>query len=67
MPNQERPMVREPGTAGRIQSLDLLRGFALLGMLIVHFHMRSTDPGGIDEAIRTAANSPRLPDSRATP
>ena len=43
----------EPGTPGRIQSLDILRGGALLGMFIVHFHERSTEIGGIDDAIRT--------------
>ena len=39
--------------AERIQSLDILRGMALLGMFVVHFHDRSTDPGGIDELVRT--------------
>lgn len=42
----------QPGTADRILSLDILRGFALLGMILVHFHDKSTDPGGIDEAVR---------------
>jgi uncharacterized protein len=42
------------GTAERIQSLDILRGFALLGMLLVHFHDKSTELGGIDDVIRTA-------------
>ena len=42
----------QPGTADRIQSLDILRGFALLGMLLVHFHDKSTEPGGIDDAVR---------------
>lgn len=37
----------------RIPSLDILRGFALLGMFVVHFHMRSTEPGGIDDLVRT--------------
>ncbi|HET7218811.1 MAG TPA: DUF418 domain-containing protein [Vicinamibacterales bacterium] len=37
----------------RIHSLDILRGLALLGMFIVHFHMRSTEPGGIDDVVRT--------------
>ena len=39
--------------AERIRSLDILRGLALLGMLVVHFHDRSTDPGGVDEVVRT--------------
>jgi uncharacterized protein len=38
---------------GRIQSLDVLRGMALLGMFVVHFHQRSTEPGGIDDVVRT--------------
>jgi uncharacterized protein len=37
----------------RIQSLDILRGVALLGMFVVHFHMRSTEPGGLDDVVRT--------------
>lgn len=37
----------------RIQSLDILRGLALLGMFVVHFHMRSTEPGGVDDLVRT--------------
>lgn len=41
------------GPSERIRSLDLLRGFALLGMFIVHFHVRSTEPGGFDDLIRT--------------
>ena len=42
-----------PATSGeRIHSLDILRGFALLGMFIVHFHVRSTEPGGLDDAVR---------------
>jgi uncharacterized protein len=39
--------------ADRITSLDILRGFALLGMFVVHFHSRSTEPGGIDDLVRT--------------
>jgi uncharacterized protein len=38
---------------GRLQSLDILRGLALLGMFVVHFHVRSTEPGGLDDVIRT--------------
>jgi uncharacterized protein len=37
----------------RVHSLDILRGLALLGMFIVHFHVRSTEPGGIDDVVRT--------------
>ena len=37
----------------RIASLDVLRGVALLGMFIVHFHLRSSESGGFDDVIRT--------------
>jgi uncharacterized protein len=36
----------------RLHSLDILRGFALLGMFVVHFHQRSSEPGGIDDVVR---------------
>lgn len=39
--------------AERLASLDILRGLALLGMFVVHFHSRSTEPGGIDDLLRT--------------
>ena len=43
-----------PVDAGeRIQSLDILRGLALLGMFVVHFHVRATEPGGIAAVVRT--------------
>jgi uncharacterized protein len=41
------------GGTGRLLSLDILRGLALFGMLVVHFHAKSTEPGGIDDVIRT--------------
>ena len=41
------------GGSGRLLSLDILRGLALFGMLVVHFHVKSTEPGGIDDVIRT--------------
>jgi uncharacterized protein len=50
----ERAPDLQAATAGRIHSFDILRGFALLGMIVVHFHDKSTDPGGIDEAVRIA-------------
>jgi uncharacterized protein len=53
MATPERPLASDPETPERIHSLDVLRGFALLGMLIVHFHMRSSEPGGIDDVVRT--------------
>ena len=37
----------------RIASLDILRGLALLGMFVVHFHDHSTEPGGLDDVVRT--------------
>ena len=37
----------------RIPSLDILRGLALLGMFVVHFHARSSEPGGFDDVVRT--------------
>ena len=37
----------------RIQALDILRGTALLGMFVVHFHMHSTEPGGVEDVVRT--------------
>lgn len=43
----------ETDPARRIQSLDILRGIALLGMFVVHFHVRSTEPGGLDDMVRT--------------
>ena len=51
-------MADAPATAavaadGRLHSLDILRGLALLGMFIVHFHQKSTEPGGIDDVVRT--------------
>lgn len=41
-----------PADSGRIVYLDILRGFALLGMILVHFHINTTEPGGIDDGIR---------------
>ena len=38
---------------GRIGSLDILRGMALLGMFIVHFHVRTLEATELDELIRT--------------
>ena len=43
----------EPAAGDRIASLDILRGLALLGMFVVHFHARSTEPGGLDDLLRT--------------
>lgn len=37
----------------RIAAIDVLRGLALLGMLVVHFHERSSDAAGLDETVRT--------------
>ena len=48
-----RPVGAQADASERIQVLDILRGFALLGMIVVHFHDRSTEPGGIDDVLRT--------------
>jgi uncharacterized protein len=40
-------------SARRIQVLDVLRGLALAGMFVVHFHMKSSEPGGFDDLLRT--------------
>jgi uncharacterized membrane protein len=48
---REAPAAASVSVGDRIQSLDVLRGLALLGMFVVH--ERSTDPGGIDELVRT--------------
>jgi uncharacterized protein len=53
MNTSERPLPVPIESADRIQSLDILRGIALLGMFVVHFHMRSTEPGGLDDIVRT--------------
>jgi uncharacterized protein len=37
----------------RIECLDILRGVALLGMFVVHFHVHTTEPGGFDDTVRT--------------
>jgi uncharacterized protein len=39
--------------ANRVESLDILRGMALLGMFIVHFHVETLETSGFDELIRT--------------
>ena len=40
-------------SAQRIQTLDILRGMALFGMFVVHFHIHTPEIGGIDDVIRT--------------
>src|SRR5262245_44076845 len=42
-----------PVAGDRILSLDILRGLALVGMFVVHFHVRSTEPGGLEDLLRT--------------
>lgn len=51
--NHEQTAAVQGDSSNRIQSLDVLRGLALLGMIVVHFHDRSTDPGGVDDVVRT--------------
>ena len=53
MANHDGTAAFQVNSSDRIRSLDVLRGFALLGMIVVHFHDRSTDPGGIDDVVRT--------------
>ena len=53
MTKLEPPPALPTDSAQRIHSVDVLRGLALLGMFVVHFHVRSSEPGGLDEAIRT--------------
>ena len=40
-------------SAQRIETLDILRGMALFGMFVVHFHIHTPEIGGIDDVIRT--------------
>lgn len=54
MVRDESPLALPADPAVRIAALDILRGLALLGMLVVHFHVRTSEPGGIDEIVRTA-------------
>jgi uncharacterized protein len=42
-----------PAAGDRIAFLDVLRGLALLGMFVMHFHDHSTEPGGLDDLLRT--------------
>jgi uncharacterized membrane protein YeiB len=40
------------GGADRIHALDILRGFALWGMIVVHFHQRvNTEAAGLEGLI----------------
>jgi len=48
------PTTQPTLNAERIHTLDLLRGLALLGMILVHFHSHSTSPGGAEDLIRAA-------------
>jgi uncharacterized protein len=53
MTNGSSSPTRPTDPARRVASIDVLRGLALLGMFVVHFHERSSDPGGFDETVRT--------------
>jgi uncharacterized protein len=53
MTRDDLPVASPTGPGGRIDSLDILRGFALLGMLIVHFHERTVETSGFDDLVRT--------------
>ena len=45
-------MANRPVPLARLEVLDWFRGLALLGMFVVHFHVRSTEPGGFDDVVR---------------
>ena len=53
MANHDQVAAIQLESSDRITSLDVLRGLALLGMIVVHFHDRSTEPGGVDDVVRT--------------
>ena len=53
MTRDERPLASPAADAGRIEALDILRGFALLGMLIVHFHDHTVETSGFEDTVRT--------------
>jgi uncharacterized protein len=45
-------MTTAPGPPARLQSLDILRGLALFGMILVHFHQRvRTDVAGLEDLV----------------
>jgi uncharacterized protein len=48
------PKAHATPTAERVHALDVLRGLALLGMILVHFHFHSLELGGVDGLVRTA-------------
>src|SRR5262245_8831036 len=51
----EPPIARPTDTGERLHTLDVLRGLALLGMIVVHFHDHTPDlDGGVDGLVRTA-------------
>jgi uncharacterized protein len=51
---RDEPTLASPtAETGRIEALDALRGLALLGMLIVHFHERTIEMGGLNDVVRT--------------
>ena len=52
-PAAAREVTSAPVGSDRILSLDIVRGLALLGMFVVHFHSRSTEPGGLEDVLRT--------------
>lgn len=51
---RDEPLLASPtGSVERIASLDLLRGIALLGMLVVHFHVHTAETAGLNDLVRT--------------
>ena len=53
MSRDEPPLASPTAEAGRNEALDVLRGLALFGMLIVHFHERTIETAGINDLVRT--------------
>jgi uncharacterized protein len=48
-----RPPTSATDAFERIHTLDILRGLALLGMFIVHFHINTMETDAVGETIRT--------------
>ena len=44
--------IATPVQAGRIETLDILRGGALMGMILVHFFRMALPAGGLEGADR---------------
>ena len=49
----EPSLIRPTSACERLHVIDILRGLALLGMILVHFHDHSQEIGGVNDLIRT--------------